>query len=128
MLLTFVDLKAYKNMHWVLYPWGVMAAALIGAWSLRAVCHPQSTEPTAAAGRGDMDLLDQLWDWFGEAMLAAAFGSLIVVIGMAWKYIPGDPLSADLAPVNPVILAVGTIPLALMLMRRGITWAWRQRW
>ena len=123
MLLTFVDLKAYNNMHWVLYPWGFMAAVWIGVWSLRAACYAQSTEPAT----GDMDPLGGLWDWFCEAMLATAFGSLIVVIGMAWRYVPGDPLSADLVPVNLVILAAGMIPIALMIMRRGIAWAWRHR-
>lgn len=128
MLLTFDNLKLYNNMHWLLYPWGVMAAALLGVWTLRAVCHPQTAASTAAAQNADADPLDRLWDWFGEATLAAAFGSLIAIVGMAWRFIPGDPFSAGLVPVNLAILAAGTLPIGLMIARRGIAWAWRRWW
>lgn len=125
LLLTLASVQLYHhNTHWVLYPWGVMAAVLFAAWSLRAVCHPVSADQTAAIGNSDLEPSDRLWDWFGEAMIAAGFSSLVVVIVMAWRFVPGDPLTAELVPVNFFILAAGMIPIALMVVRRGAVWTW----
>jgi len=126
MILAFLRLKLHGNAHWLQYPWGLMGAVLVGVWSLGAVWHPERrgrTEATYdATGR-----LDRLSDWFGEATIAAGLGSLIVVVVMAGRFVPGDPLSADLVPVHLAILAAGTLPLALMIVRRGIAWVWRHR-
>lgn len=110
--LTLVDLKPHGNFHWLLYPWAIAALGLLGVWTIHALFWPVST--------GD-------WDWFGEAVLAAVFSSMIPVVGMGWVHFSDDPLTADLAAIQPVMFAVAMIPIALMVMRRGLAWAWR-RW
>jgi hypothetical protein len=123
-LATLVNLKAHNNTHWLLYPWGVMVLATIGICLLRAVCHPQSMDTPARAISSETDPADRVCDWFGEAAVAAMFSSLIPVIGMGWMHISDDPLTADLASIQPVAFAVAMIPVALMIMRRGAIRAW----
>jgi hypothetical protein len=126
-LATLINLKAHNNTHWLMYPWGVMALATIGIAALRTVCDLKSMDTPSRAISGETNSADRVLNWFGEAAIAAMFSSLIPVIGMGWMHVSDDPLTADLASIQPVAFAIAMIPIALMIMRRGIAWAWRQR-
>ena len=125
-LAAFVNLKVHNNVHWLLYPWGVVALALIAVCLLRGVCQARSMAGHSLAVPNEGGPADRVCDWFGEAAIAATFSSLIVVVGLGWMHISDDPLTADLASIQPVAFAVAMFPIGFMAIRRGAIRAWRR--
>jgi hypothetical protein len=123
LLVSLVDLARSSDEHWLLYPWLAMGLTLY----ILVICRAALLPRQAGNGDGAVDAsegLDRQWDWFGDAVIAAVFTGLLVIVMTAYM-VAG--LYRDFVVGHFEMTAMMLVPLGCMVLRRGVIAVLRMR-
>ncbi len=108
------DLGRSSDWHWLLFPWGEVGIAVFVVSVLREALYPEASRGMGTRAPKTFDAITYLWDWFGDAVVAAVFSSLLLVALAATLF--GD-LTRDELPDYVAAAGVALLPLCCMFFR-----------
>ncbi|MFN0193699.1 MAG: hypothetical protein ACKVP5_17280 [Aestuariivirga sp.] len=124
LLMMGVDLGRSSDWHWLLVPWGAVGMAVFAVSATRAVLYPEVGDGTGAQAPRAYEANAYLWDWFGDAVVAAIFSgllSLVMIATFAGKLTHDD--FSDFAVIAGILL----LPLCCMFVRHVVASVLRWR-